>query len=103
MKRRSRKRGEKLSLRTSRGQGPQTAFASIRTARRSQEGDLLEPDLCGSEYFQASPSTGPDLEHSKNAVVNSLVATSSQESYGHAIDEFIGHGSNAELGETHGR
>src|SRR6202161_1496694 len=32
----------------------------------------------------------PDLEHSKNAVVNSLAATSSQESYSHAIDEFIG-------------
>jgi hypothetical protein len=32
----------------------------------------------------------PDLEHSKNAVVNSLAAASSQESYGHAIDEFIG-------------
>jgi hypothetical protein len=32
----------------------------------------------------------PDLEHSKNAVVNSLAAPSSQESYGHAIDEFIG-------------
>lgn len=32
----------------------------------------------------------PDLEHSKNAVVSSLAAASSQESYGHAIDEFIG-------------
>src|ERR1017187_9643019 len=32
----------------------------------------------------------PDLDHSKNAVVNSLAAASSQESYGHAIDEFIG-------------
>jgi hypothetical protein len=32
----------------------------------------------------------PDLEQSKNAVVNSLPAASSQESYGHAIDEFIG-------------
>ena len=30
-----------------------------------------------------------DLEHSKNAVLNSLPAVSSQESYGHAIDEFI--------------
>jgi site-specific recombinase XerD len=30
-----------------------------------------------------------DLEHSKTAVVNSLAAVSSQESYGHAIDEFI--------------
>jgi len=30
----------------------------------------------------------PDLEQSKNAVLNSLAAASSQESYGHAIDEF---------------
>src|SRR5579859_7181792 len=32
----------------------------------------------------------PDLEQSKNAVLHSLAAASSQESYGHAIDEFIG-------------
>ena len=32
----------------------------------------------------------PNLEQSKNAVLNSPPATSSQESYGHAIDEFIG-------------
>lgn len=32
----------------------------------------------------------PDLEQSKTAVLNSLPAGSSQESYGHAIDEFIG-------------
>ena len=31
-----------------------------------------------------------DLEQSKNAVLQSLDAASSQESYGHAIDEFIG-------------
>jgi site-specific recombinase XerD len=31
----------------------------------------------------------PDLEHSKHAVVNSLPARASQESYAHAIDEFI--------------
>src|SRR5882762_9748929 len=31
----------------------------------------------------------PDLEQSKNAVLNSLAAPSSQESYGHAINEFI--------------
>jgi len=31
-----------------------------------------------------------DLEQSKNAVLNSLPAPSSQESYRHAIDEFIG-------------
>jgi hypothetical protein len=32
----------------------------------------------------------PDLEQPKNAVLNSLAAASSQESYRHAIDEFIG-------------
>ena len=32
----------------------------------------------------------PDLEQSKNVVLHSLAAASSQESYGHAIDEFIG-------------
>ena len=31
----------------------------------------------------------PDLEQSKHAVLNSLPAKASQESYGHAIDEFI--------------
>jgi hypothetical protein len=31
-----------------------------------------------------------DLEQSKNEVLHSLGAASSQESYGHAIDEFIG-------------
>jgi hypothetical protein len=31
-----------------------------------------------------------DLEQSKNAVLHSPGASSSQESYGHAIDEFIG-------------
>jgi hypothetical protein len=31
----------------------------------------------------------PDLEQSRNAVLNSLAAASWQESYGHAINEFI--------------
>src|SRR6202167_4386414 len=31
----------------------------------------------------------PDLEQSKNAVLHSLAAASSQESYSHAINEFI--------------
>src|SRR5512136_1246508 len=31
----------------------------------------------------------PDLEHSKHAVINSLPARASQESYEYAIDEFI--------------
>ena len=32
----------------------------------------------------------PDLEQSKNAVLNSLAAASLQDSYRHAIDELIG-------------
>ena len=32
----------------------------------------------------------PDREQSKNAMLNSLAVASSQESYAHAIDEFIG-------------
>ena len=32
----------------------------------------------------------PDLEQAKRAVLNSLAAATSQDSYGHAIDEFIG-------------
>jgi len=32
----------------------------------------------------------PDLEQSKNAVLNSLAAASSQDSYRHAIDELVG-------------
>jgi hypothetical protein len=32
----------------------------------------------------------PDLEQSKNAVLNSLAAPSSRESYRHAMEEFIG-------------
>ncbi len=32
----------------------------------------------------------PDLEQSRTAVLNSVAAASSQESYGHAIDEFTG-------------
>jgi len=32
----------------------------------------------------------PELEQSKNTVLNSLAAASSQESYRHAIEEFIG-------------
>jgi hypothetical protein len=32
----------------------------------------------------------PDLEQSKNAVLNSFAASSSRESHAHAIDEFIG-------------
>jgi hypothetical protein len=32
----------------------------------------------------------PDLENSKRSVLNSLASPSSQDSYDHAIDEFIG-------------
>jgi hypothetical protein len=46
-----------------------------KTSKRSQAKTMLRP---------------ADLEQSKNAVLHSLGAASSQESYGHAIDEFIG-------------
>src|SRR5271155_2733320 len=46
-----------------------------RTSKRSKAKTMLRP---------------ADLEQSKNAVLHSLGAASSQESYGHAIDEFIG-------------
>jgi len=44
-----------------------------------------------NQTLQAQNNTSTaDLEQSKNAVLNSLAAASSQESYAHAIDEFIG-------------
>jgi hypothetical protein len=43
-----------------------------------------------SERSRAKTVLGlPDLKQSKNAALHSLAAASSQESYGHAIDEFI--------------
>jgi len=39
---------------------------------------------CAKKVFRI-----PDLEQSKNAVLNSLPAKASQESYGHSIYEFI--------------
>src|SRR5579862_9054222 len=48
-----------------------------------------EPPSMGT--LDKDPVVGhPDLEQSKNAVLHSLGTASSQESYGHAIDEFIG-------------
>jgi site-specific recombinase XerD len=44
----------------------------------------------GGRQYGASILRLPDLEQSKNAVLHSLAAASSQESYGHAIDEVIG-------------
>jgi hypothetical protein len=46
-----------------------------KTSKRSKARTMLRP---------------ADFEQSKNAVLHSLGAASSQESYGHAIDEFIG-------------
>ena len=51
------------------------SMASRKTSKRSKAKTILRL---------------PDLEQSKNAVLHSLAAASSQESYGHAIDEFIG-------------
>jgi site-specific recombinase XerD len=50
-------------------------MAHRKTSKRSKARTMLRLD---------------DLEQSKNAVLHSLGAASSQESYGHAIDEFIG-------------
>jgi len=50
-------------------------MAHRRTSRRSKARAMLRV---------------ADLEQSKNAVLYSLGAASSQASYGHAIDEFIG-------------
>jgi hypothetical protein len=45
----------------------------------------------GQQAFRSENNTSAArLGVSKNAVLNSLAAASSQESYGHAIDEFIG-------------
>jgi hypothetical protein len=49
-------------------------MAQRKTAKRSKARNMLRL---------------ADLEQSKNAVLHSLGAASSQESYGHAIDEFI--------------
>jgi site-specific recombinase XerD len=50
-------------------------MASRKTSKRSKAKTILRL---------------PDLEQSKVAVLHSLASASSQESYGHAIDEFIG-------------
>jgi hypothetical protein len=50
-------------------------MAHKKTSKRSKTRTMLRLD---------------DLEQSKNAVLYSLGAASSQESYSHAIDEFIG-------------
>jgi hypothetical protein len=52
-------------------------MAHRKTSKRSKARTMLRLALA-------------DLEQSKNAVLHSLGAASSQESYGHAIDEFIG-------------
>jgi hypothetical protein len=59
--------------------------------------DLAEMEAAGTARRQKTtkrhkPKTSlrfPNLEDSRNAVVNSLAAASSQESYAHAINEFI--------------
>src|SRR5260370_20372914 len=81
-----------------------SAWSSLDTAFRDLNSRLLAPILNPAAQEAASmarrqkttkrhkPKTilrFSDLEQSKNAVVNSLAAASSQESYAHAIDEFI--------------
>jgi hypothetical protein len=57
------------------GVGAAASMAHRKTSKRSKARTMLRL---------------ADLEQSKNAVLHSLGAASSQESYGHAIDEFIG-------------
>jgi hypothetical protein len=75
------------------GPGPDTGFASAPNSHTSTCG------AAGREYgeskeerqtFKAEDLPSPHLEQARNAVLNSLPAASSQESYGHVIDEFIG-------------
>jgi hypothetical protein len=74
---------------------PETGFETITLQLNHHTGAAWE--AAGMAHRKASKSSKAktilrlvDLEQSKNAVLHSLGAASSQESYGHAIDEFIG-------------
>jgi site-specific recombinase XerD len=57
----------------------------------AQEAASMGPGKKKTKHYKAKTILRPpDLEQSKNAVLNSLAAASSQESYRPAIDEFIG-------------
>ena len=76
---------------------PQTALASSQCQFSST---ILAPRQRSCQYGESAETVKrrkrktvlrlPDLEQSKSAALNSLAAASSRESYGHAIDGFIG-------------
>jgi integrase len=76
------------------GSWPETGFETINvqlndpTVRGSGAASMANRNV--SKRIKAKGILRlPDLEQSKNAVLHSLAAASSQESYGHAINEFI--------------
>src|SRR3989440_4632432 len=77
------------------GSSPETGFETISLQMNNHTGAAWE--AAGMAHRKTSKHSKAktilrlaDLEQSKNAVLHSLGAASSQESYGHAIDEFIG-------------
>jgi integrase len=75
--------------------GAETGFETIRLQLNHHTSGAWE--VAGMAHRKASKSSKAktilrrvDLEQSQNAVLPSLGAANSQESYGHAIDEFIG-------------
>src|SRR2546427_8656328 len=77
------------------GSWPETGFETISLQMNNHTGAAWE--AAGMAHRKTSKRSKKrsmlrlaDLEQSKNAVLHSLGAASSQESYGHAIDEFIG-------------
>jgi hypothetical protein len=74
---------------------PETGFETItpmkdHTERRGEEAASMAHRKTAKRSKARSMLRLADLEQSKNAVFHSLGAASSQESYGHAIDEFVG-------------
>src|SRR5437763_11247805 len=84
-----------LVYRRQTGNYPETGFETISLQMNNHTGAAWE--AAGMAHRKTSKRSKAktnlrlaDLEQSKNAVLHSLGAASSQESYGHAIDEFIG-------------
>jgi len=63
-----------------------TILAAAQEAARMVQGNTAKHSKAKAKTILRLP----DLEQSKTAVLHSLGAASSQESYRHAIDEFIG-------------
>src|SRR5437763_1267973 len=76
--------------------GLQTGLGTASRVVTILQGAAMETACMGHQQKRAKHSRAktilrlPDLEQSRAAVLNSLAAASSQESYGHAIDEFTG-------------